>query len=83
MNSNFKYYKRRTKHYTVAVAYFTEPGGQWKGELLWEHKETFFFLFCFFSFFFLEHSENGINFDISSTLFRACLAILCSNIGTH
>ena len=26
--------------------------------------------------FFLEHCENGINFDILSTLFRACFAIL-------
>ena len=34
-------------------------------------------------FVFLEHCEIGINFDISSTLFRACFAILCSNIGTH
>ena len=50
-----------------------------------------FFLFCFFFclfflfvvFFFLELSENGINFDISSILFRAYFAILCSNIGTH
>ena len=33
--------------------------------------------------FFLEHVENGINFDISSTLFRACFAILCSSIGTR
>ena len=33
--------------------------------------------------FFLEHIENGINFDISNTLFRACFAILCSSIGTH
>ena len=31
----------------------------------------------------LEHSENGISFDISSTLFRACFAILCSNNGIH
>ena len=47
-----------------------------------------FFLFVFFFFFFcycccLELSENGINFDISSILFRECFAILCSNIGTH
>ena len=61
MNSSgdFEYSKRITKHYTVAVAYFTEPRGQWKGILLWEHKETGFVL---------EHIENGINFYISSTL---------------
>ena len=33
--------------------------------------------------FFLEHSENGINFDNSSTMVRACFVILCSNIGFH
>ena len=38
---------------------------------------------AFFFSFFLEHSENGIDFDISSTLFRACFAILCSNISAH
>ena len=47
----------------------------------------FFFWFLFFYFFVvvvcLEHNENSINFDISSTLFWACSAILCSNIGTH
>ena len=47
----------------------------------------FFFVFVLFVFFFcccfLELSENGINFDISSTLFTACFAILCSNIGTR
>ena len=69
-----------------------------KGYFYVKTKKRFFFLFffCFFFFFFvfvffccccccccLELSENGINFDISSILFRACFAILCSNIGTH
>ena len=49
-----------------------------KGCFYEKTKKSFFFFF-----FFLELSENGINFDISSTLFRACIAILCSNIGTR
>ena len=36
-----------------------------------------------FFFFFLEHIENGISFDISSTLFMVCFGILFSSIGTH
>ena len=51
-----------------------------KGYIYENTKKRFFFV-CLFVF--LEHSENGVNFDISSTLFRACFAILCSNIDTH
>ena len=59
-----------------------------KGYFYERTKKRFFFfvlfLFCLFCYCcFLELSENGINFDISSTLLRACFAILCSNIGTR
>ena len=58
-----------------------------KGYFYEKTKKRFFFFFFWFCLFFcccfLELSENGINFDISSTLFRACFAILCSNIGTR
>ena len=29
------------------------------------------------------HSENGINFEMSNTLFRVSFAVLCSRIGTQ
>ena len=59
-----------------------------KGYFYEKTKKRFFFVLFFVVVFFfcccfLELSENGINFEISSTLFRACFEILCSNIGTR
>ena len=41
-----------------------------KGNLLFKKKKE-------------EHTEKSINYDISSTLFRVCFAILCSSIDRY